>query len=279
MPVQWHPTLSVSRRRKKKWSTRFMAAITEEPYLVDTQPQRLKLVAVLLPRLGGVVGHKHQPLCLQNRKDQTASANHHEEVLSCELICRSIAFGGGPSIGGGPASPARCRSACLQSPFQITPTRHENENPSNLSKDSQAQPPDAADRCRTQLPSHWKMKVFDRVDERVGRPPELRPPRPSRTPGRAAAFNTFIGGWSGGPDGYWWVGTHAVGDKRIIFLAETLSKLQFVWLFHLFGQLIRWRVGPMWGVRRTQIGWEKFSIVFAPYSIDYCRLFYTINIE
>jgi hypothetical protein len=29
-----------------------------------------------------------------------------------------------------------------------------------------------------------------------------------------------------------------------------------------------WRVGPAWGVRRTWFRWEKFSIVFAPYSID-----------
>jgi hypothetical protein len=28
------------------------------------------------------------------------------------------------------------------------------------------------------------------------------------------------------------------------------------------------RVGPAWGVRRPRFGWEKFSIVFAPYSID-----------
>jgi hypothetical protein len=31
---------------------------------------------------------------------------------------------------------------------------------------------------------------------------------------------------------------------------------------------IIWQVGPAWGVRRTRFGWEKFSIVFAPYSID-----------
>jgi hypothetical protein len=29
-----------------------------------------------------------------------------------------------------------------------------------------------------------------------------------------------------------------------------------------------WRVDPSWGVRRTRFRWEKFSIVFAPYSID-----------
>jgi hypothetical protein len=27
----------------------------------------------------------------------------------------------------------------------------------------------------------------------------------------------------------------------------------------------KWRVGPVWGVRRTRFGWEKFSIVFAHY--------------
>jgi hypothetical protein len=32
-----------------------------------------------------------------------------------------------------------------------------------------------------------------------------------------------------------------------------------------------WRVGPAWGVRWTRIGWEKFSIVFTPYSIDTSR--------
>jgi hypothetical protein len=36
------------------------------------------------------------------------------------------------------------------------------------------------------------------------------------------------GWWSGGPGGYRLVGTDAVGDKRITFLAETLSKLQFL---------------------------------------------------
>jgi hypothetical protein len=38
-----------------------------------------------------------------------------------------------------------------------------------------------------------------------------------------------------------------------------------------------WRVGSAWGVRRVWFGWEKFSIVFTPYSIDYsknlCSLF------
>lgn len=43
--------------------------ITEE-YLVNAESQRLKLLAVLLPRLSGVVGHEHQPLALQNHKYQ-----------------------------------------------------------------------------------------------------------------------------------------------------------------------------------------------------------------
>jgi hypothetical protein len=32
----------------------------------------------------------------------------------------------------------------------------------------------------------------------------------------------------GGPDGYRWAGTRVLGDKRIAFLAETLSKLRFL---------------------------------------------------
>ena len=56
-------------------------AITEEPYyLVDTQSQRLELLAVLLPRLGGVVGDEHQPLALQRPQVPTASSASHEEV-------------------------------------------------------------------------------------------------------------------------------------------------------------------------------------------------------
>jgi hypothetical protein len=40
--------------------------------------------------------------------------------------------------------------------------------------------------------------------------------------------NHHIAGWVvGGPDGYRWAGKHAVGDKRITFLTETLSKLRF----------------------------------------------------
>jgi hypothetical protein len=30
------------------------------------------------------------------------------------------------------------------------------------------------------------------------------------------------------------VGKHGVGDKKIMFLAETLPKLRFLWSFHLF---------------------------------------------
>jgi hypothetical protein len=77
-----------------------------------------------------------------------------------------------------------------------------------------------------------------------------------------------------GSKGGWWaqqvwrVGRHGVGDKKFVFLAETLPKLRFLWSFHLFGHHATWRVGPAWGVRRARIWWEKFSIVFAPYSID-----------
>jgi hypothetical protein len=60
-----------------------------------------------------------------------------------------------------------------------------------------------------------------------------------------------------------WVGKTTLGNKNISFLAETLSKLRFLWSFHFLSQTIRWRVGPMWEVRRVRIGWEKFSIVFA----------------
>ena len=73
-------------------------AITEEPYyLVDTQPQRLELLAVLLPRLGGVVGHEHQPLALRRRKYQQRQAIMRK-LRSCELISWSIAVRDGPSI-------------------------------------------------------------------------------------------------------------------------------------------------------------------------------------
>jgi hypothetical protein len=65
------------------------------------------------------------------------------------------------------------------------------------------------------------------------------------------------------------VGRHGVGDKKIMFLAETLPKLRVLWSFHLFGHHATWRVGSTWGVKRAWIGWEKFSIVFTPYSIDY----------
>jgi hypothetical protein len=65
----------------------------------------------------------------------------------------------------------------------------------------------------------------------------------------------------------WWAGIVQMGEKKITFLTETLPKLRFLWWFHLFGHHATWRVGPAWGVRRTRIGWEKFSIVFGPYSI------------
>jgi hypothetical protein len=62
----------------------------------------------------------------------------------------------------------------------------------------------------------------------------------------------------------WWEKNH--------FLAETLSKLWFLALHSpstLSTSKNIWRVGPAWGVRWIRFGWEKFSIVFAPYGIDF----------
>jgi hypothetical protein len=42
----------------------------ELPDLVDAHSQRLELLAILLPRLGGVVGHEHQPLALKKAYQQ-----------------------------------------------------------------------------------------------------------------------------------------------------------------------------------------------------------------
>jgi hypothetical protein len=74
-----------------------------------------------------------------------------------------------------------------------------------------------------------------------------------------------------GLTGIRWAGTYAMGDKRIIFLAETLSKLRFFLLHspstvstskkHMTGGSgVRGKTGSNWV--------KKFSIVFAPYSID-----------
>jgi hypothetical protein len=71
-----------------------------------------------------------------------------------------------------------------------------------------------------------------------------------------------------GPKWVWRAGTCGVGEKNNLFLAETLLKLRYLWSFHLFGHHATWWVGPVWGVRQARIGWERFSIVFAPYSID-----------
>jgi hypothetical protein len=64
------------------------------------------------------------------------------------------------------------------------------------------------------------------------------------------------------------VSMRGVGEKNDSFFSRTLPKLQFPWSFHLFGHHATWHVGPTWGLRRAWIGWEKFSIVFAHYSID-----------
>jgi hypothetical protein len=70
----------------------------------------------------------------------------------------------------------------------------------------------------------------------------------------------------GGPDmyGVCRVGRYWVSDKNNLFLAETLLKLWFLLLFHLFGHHVTLHVGQTWGVRWVRIWWEKFSIIFAP---------------
>jgi hypothetical protein len=73
-----------------------------------------------------------------------------------------------------------------------------------------------------------------------------------------------------GPSGYG--GRVCAGGVRKIFVfGKTLSKLWF-FVLHNHSTLSTfkniWRVGPTWGVRRVRFEWEKFSIVFAPYSID-----------
>jgi len=45
----------------------------ELPDLVDAHSQRLELLAILLPRFGGVVGHEHQPLALKRRTGSSFS--------------------------------------------------------------------------------------------------------------------------------------------------------------------------------------------------------------
>jgi hypothetical protein len=67
-------------------------------------------------------------------------------------------------------------------------------------------------------------------------------------------------------------GYHRCRWQKSPFSAKKLSKLWFLWSFHLFGPSVRWRVGPMWGVRQAWIGWELFLITFAPYNVCvYCE--------
>jgi hypothetical protein len=54
------------------------------------------------------------------------------------------------------------------------------------------------------------------------------------------------------------VGTGEHSNKRISFLAETLSKLWFIWVFYSIHFPNIWRVRPVWGVQWTKIGREKF---------------------
>jgi hypothetical protein len=71
----------------------------------------------------------------------------------------------------------------------------------------------------------------------------------------------------------WRVGRHGVGDKKIMFLTKKKARqIAISMVVPPSCHRATWRVGPAWGVRRARIGWEKFSIVFAPYSIDYLLL-------
>jgi hypothetical protein len=44
--------------------------------------------------------------------------------------------------------------------------------------------------------------------------------------------------------GMGWVGKTTSGEKIISFFAKMLSKLRFLWSFHLSGHHATWRVGP-----------------------------------
>jgi hypothetical protein len=76
------------------------------------------------------------------------------------------------------------------------------------------------------------------------------------------------------------VGMCVVGEKNNLFLAETFSKLRFL-VLHSPSTLSTskniWHVGPTWGVRWDRLRWEKFTSVFAPYSIIIIK--YKIYIE
>jgi hypothetical protein len=57
--------------------------------------------------------------------------------------------------------------------------------------------------------------------------------------------------------------------ELLVFFDRNAPKIEiFMVVPPFFCHYTTWRVGPAWGVRRARIVWEKFSIVFAPYSID-----------
>jgi hypothetical protein len=92
-----------------------------ERHLIDGQSQRLELLAVLLPRLGGVVGHKHQPLALQHPRERPSLAEANR--LECFYAGRT-SRGSGLTFARSKSSVSGTPPISL-SPFQITPARHE----------------------------------------------------------------------------------------------------------------------------------------------------------
>jgi hypothetical protein len=87
--------------------------------------------------------------------------------------------------------------------------------------------------------------------------------------GREVSIVTFRGWPKSGHIG--WVGATVV-TKEITFWQKHSPNCDFS-VLHSPSTLSTskniWWVGPTWGVRRARFGWEKFSIVFAPHSIDY----------
>jgi hypothetical protein len=65
-------------------------------------------------------------------------------------------------------------------------------------------------------------------------------------------------------------GTTDEGEKNITFFWQKRSSNCDFAVVPPFCPPLTWWVGPVWGVRRAQIEWELFSIVFAPYCTEMC---------